>query len=177
MVLDTWYHDTLWYWTLDIMIHYGIGHLIHDIAIFCFLMIPSSMDKQKSNDKTVKWSAKICRLENIWALQNRKHPYDIGYQCRSISVCAYRQSNKGLPCSLTECFNQQPKYHNNPKYWDREACANCVDPDQMPQMQHLIRVYTVCNSSQQFVYKSTSSNMDLFDFRTSMIKNFKCPNT
>ena len=25
------------------------------------------------------------------------------------------------------------KYHNNPKYWDRQAWANSVDPDQMPQ--------------------------------------------
>ena len=24
-------------------------------------------------------------------------------------------------------------YHNNPKYWDREAFANCVDPDQTRQ--------------------------------------------
>ena len=23
-------------------------------------------------------------------------------------------------------------YHNNPKYWDENACANSVDPDQMP---------------------------------------------
>ena len=25
------------------------------------------------------------------------------------------------------------QYHNNPKYWNREAFANSVDPDQMPQ--------------------------------------------
>ena len=25
------------------------------------------------------------------------------------------------------------KYRNNLKYWDRQAWANCVDPDQMPQ--------------------------------------------
>ena len=24
-------------------------------------------------------------------------------------------------------------YHNNPKYWDRQAWVNSVDPDQMPQ--------------------------------------------
>ena len=24
-------------------------------------------------------------------------------------------------------------YCNNPKYWDRHACAKSVDPDQMPQ--------------------------------------------
>ena len=24
------------------------------------------------------------------------------------------------------------KYHNNPEYWDRQAWANRVDPDQMP---------------------------------------------
>ena len=25
------------------------------------------------------------------------------------------------------------QYHNNPMYWNREAFANSVDPDQMPQ--------------------------------------------
>ena len=24
-------------------------------------------------------------------------------------------------------------YHNNPKYWDRRAFANSIDPDQTPQ--------------------------------------------
>ena len=48
-------------------------------------------------------------------------------------------------------------YHNNPKYWDRQAFANSVDPDQMPQKEYvwqkcrpwsdsLIRVYTVCQT-------------------------------
>ena len=27
----------------------------------------------------------------------------------------------------------EEKYHNNPKYWDKKAFANSVDPDQMPQ--------------------------------------------
>ena len=27
----------------------------------------------------------------------------------------------------------QSEYCNNPKYWDRQAWANSVDPDQMPQ--------------------------------------------
>ena len=26
-----------------------------------------------------------------------------------------------------------PSYRNNPKYWDRQAFTNSVDPDQMPQ--------------------------------------------
>ena len=29
-------------------------------------------------------------------------------------------------CLMTLC-----DYHNNPKYWDRQASANSVDPDQM----------------------------------------------
>ena len=28
---------------------------------------------------------------------------------------------------------QRQFYHNIPKYWDRKAWANSVDPDQMPQ--------------------------------------------
>ena len=34
-----------------------------------------------------------------------------------------------LPIILVE----KSAYHNNLKYWDRQACANSVDPDQMPQ--------------------------------------------
>ena len=37
-------------------------------------------------------------------------------------------------------------YSIYPDYSDREACANNVDPDQMPQMWHLIWEYTVCSS-------------------------------
>ena len=29
------------------------------------------------------------------------------------------------------------KYHNNPRYWDRQAQANSVDPDQMASDQGL----------------------------------------
>ena len=39
---------------------------------------------------------------------------------------------------LLEQFNQflhyllfKKTYHNNPEYWDRQASANSVDPDQM----------------------------------------------
>ena len=28
---------------------------------------------------------------------------------------------------------QNQQYRNDPKYWDRQAWANSVDPDQMPQ--------------------------------------------
>ena len=28
---------------------------------------------------------------------------------------------------------QNSSYHNNPEYWDRQAWANSVDPDQTPQ--------------------------------------------
>ena len=38
-------------------------------------------------------------------------------------------------------------YSNNPKYWDRQDRANSLDPDQTPQTRRLIRVYTVCHSS------------------------------
>ena len=54
-------------------------------------------------------------------------------------------------------------YCNNTKYWDSEAIANCVDPDQTPHS-----VYTVChtysNKTHQEVVEWTIST-----FRTSMI--------
>ena len=40
---------------------------------------------------------------------------------------------------------EQTVCRNNPRYWDRQAWANGVDPDQMPQ--NVIRVFTVCHSS------------------------------
>ena len=43
-------------------------------------------------------------------------------------------------------------------YSVRQAWANSVDLDEMLQMRHLIRVYTVCHSSQQWVVNCTCSN-------------------
>ena len=35
---------------------------------------------------------------------------------------------------MSKLFSEKnKKYHNNPKYWDRYAFANSVDPDQMSQ--------------------------------------------
>ena len=39
-----------------------------------------------------------------------------------------------------------PALNLHPKYWDRQALANSVDPDQTPQTRRLIRFYTVCHS-------------------------------
>ena len=41
-----------------------------------------------------------------------------------------------VPSPLNQLLSLGPllsTYHKNPKYWDRQACANSVDPDQMPQ--------------------------------------------
>ena len=41
-----------------------------------------------------------------------------------------------------------------------QAFENSVDPVQMLKMQHLIRVYMVCLSVDQFLESSTGSKMD-----------------
>ena len=43
------------------------------------------------------------------------------------------------------------KYHNDPKYSDRQVRANSVEPDQMAPSGGLTRFYTICHS----VYNSS----------------------
>ena len=45
------------------------------------------------------------------------------------------------------------------EYWDKQACANSVDPD-----KGLIRVYTICHSSSNILDTSTGSRMASFKF-------------
>ena len=50
----------------------------------------------------------------------------------------YVEGGEGVSCSsvsklLLLVFSLILIYRNNPKYWDRQAFANSVDPDQMPQ--------------------------------------------
>ena len=35
-------------------------------------------------------------------------------------------------------------YHNNPKYWDRQAVVNSVDPDQQMQQNAVSHQVLVC---------------------------------
>ena len=50
-------------------------------------------------------------------------------------------------------------YPNNPKYWDQQAFANIVDPDQMPQ-----NVYIVCNTYSNILDALRGSRMHYFKF-------------
>ena len=56
------------------------------------------------------------------------------------------------------------EYCNNPKYWDRQAFVNSVDPDQMPQYATLFAIHTAIFQTHQEVVEWTISN-----FRTSMV--------
>ena len=65
-------------------------------------------------------------------------------------------------------------YHNNPKYLDRHAWANSVDPNQM--LWCLIRVYTDCHSSSTILDTSTGSKIFFSsNFRTSMVRSWGIP--
>ena len=60
-------------------------------------------------------------------------------------------------------------------YLVRQAWANSVDPDEMLQMRHLIRVYTVCQSSSYF--RHISGWLDLFKFLTNYGTELRCLNS
>ena len=58
-------------------------------------------------------------------------------------------------------YDSYNMYRIYSKYWDRQARANSVDLDQMPQMGHLVRVCPVCHKK-TFLDTSTGSQMVLF---------------
>ena len=55
-------------------------------------------------------------------------------------------------------------YHNNPKYWDKSALANSVDPDQMPQNVASDLGLHCLPYIQQYFKPSTGGRMDYFKF-------------
>ena len=67
-------------------------------------------------------------------------------------------------------------YRNNPKYWDRQAYANSVDPDQTPQNAASDRVCTVCHSSSN-ILDATGSKIDFLKCQDKYSKKSRCPNT
>ena len=70
----------------------------------------------------------------------------------------------GQTANVKTVYTPPQNIHNNPKYWDRQAFANSVDPYQMLQ-KAVIRVYTVCHTHSNRV-EWTISN-----FRTSTHKS------
>ena len=47
-------------------------------------------------------------------------------------VCFYGEFEKIILEIIIKYYSlTSPEYRNNPKYWDRQAFANSVDPDQM----------------------------------------------
>ena len=62
-------------------------------------------------------------------------------------------------------FNiQNQQYRNDPKYWDRQAWANSVDPDQMPQNVASDQVYIFCHSSNTILNTSTDNKIEFYNF-------------
>ena len=55
-------------------------------------------------------------------------------------------------------------YRNNPKYWDRQAFANSVDPDQIWQNTASDQGYTICHTYSNVLEASRGSRMDYFKF-------------
>ena len=54
-------------------------------------------------------------------------------------------------------------YHNNPKYWDRQAEANSVDPNMLQNMAFDQGLHCLL-LDHQFLDSSRGSQMDLFEF-------------
>ena len=57
-----------------------------------------------------------------------------------------------------------------------QAWANSVDPDEVLQTQHFIRIYTVCHSSSYFRH-NIGSKLYLFKFYIKYGKELRCLNT
>ena len=49
-------------------------------------------------------------------------------------------------------------------YWDRQAFANSVDPDQVPQNTASDQVYTVCHTCSNILDTSKGRRMGYFEF-------------
>ena len=65
-----------------------------------------------------------------------------------------------LPYISTDLLENIYMNCNNTKYWDNQACANSVDPDQMPE-----KVATLFATVLQFVGRLIGIRMDLFKFK------------
>ena len=61
-------------------------------------------------------------------------------------------------------------------YFVRQAWANSIDPDETPQTQRLIRVYTVCTRP-AILDTIVGSKLDLFKFLIKYGKEMRCLNT
>ena len=60
-------------------------------------------------------------------------------------------------------FSWRNKKNNNPKYCDRQAYANSVDPDQTPQNRASDQGLH-CLTSSTILDTSTGSKIDFFEF-------------
>ena len=71
-----------------------------------------------------------------------------------------------MPTSLhiLDTSSGQTDYGIYPKYWDRQARANSVDPDQMPQNTVSDQGLSCLLLIQQFLYISIDSKRDLLKF-------------
>ena len=73
-------------------------------------------------------------------------------------------------CRFKVCKN----YPNNHKYFDRQAWANSVDPDQTPQNAASDQGLRCLSLNQQFLETSKSNLRDSFKIKYS--KELWCPN-
>ena len=77
-----------------------------------------------------------------------------------MSFCCHIFGYVPFHIALDMIFFSSKTYHNDPKYWDRQVCANNEDPDQTLQKQHLIKVYTVCHASSNSLDTSVGSRLN-----------------
>ena len=68
----------------------------------------------------------------------------------------------------------EARYRNNPKYWDRYAFANSVDPDQMLQNATSDQG-TVCHTYSNILDTSMGSRMGCFIFSNISSKELSVP--
>ena len=69
------------------------------------------------------------------------------------------------------------EYHINCMYWDRQAWANSVDPDEMLQNAASHQGLNCLPLIQQFLDTTLGSKLYLFKFYNKYGKELRCPNT
>ena len=87
-------------------------------------------------------------------MQKLNYDMNMSFICTSVSDSSISQRSKSI---YFLCTKHNKTYHNNPKYWDRQAfkvpdsrlrsdAAECGAQIRCSRMWHVIRVYTLCHS-------------------------------
>ena len=117
----------------DLGLHCLLRHVCHSIQYHW-----SSDGSQKIElNILIKFSPKetICmKCQTHFSAKLKKSISKCGLQNFSLSILNSQCSFGCQSNNFVRLFFTKEEYHDNLKYWDRQAWVNSVDPDQMPQI-------------------------------------------